>query len=164
MSDRFDEYMEQVQEKVLKHGWMLQGVFPRKGEPGSPFTYTVGLTPQYHHPELIVFGLPYQIVASILNDLGSRIRDGLVLHGGDRLDDVLQKKMVVEMVTCHEQEAREHLTVAGRFNNGPVRALQMAWPDKDNLLPWQEGYSLHPELQPVLGEPLSSPGSRPNDA
>lgn len=158
MTDPFLEYVQQVHEKVLRFGWVVQGVFPRKGEPGSPFSYTVGLTPQYHHPELILFGLPHETAGQLLNDLGGRVRDGLVLHAGDRLSDVLRATqlgmpMVVEMVAVPADEVSKRLTMAERYAKAPVRALQMAWPDKDNLLPWQEGYSLHPELQPVLGKP-----------
>lgn len=44
--------------------------------PLSMWSYTIGLTRTFHHPEIIICGLPAQTSQDILNNAGKRISGG----------------------------------------------------------------------------------------
>lgn len=65
-----DDGLHRIRSLVATHGHAIQGVFPRAGDPGVPFAYTVGLTPA-GHPELIVAALDFATMQQILNILAA---------------------------------------------------------------------------------------------
>jgi hypothetical protein len=52
------------------------------------------------------------------------------------------------------QDSSQHLTVANALyrNPGkqPIAALQVVFPDRAGRFPWQDGYGMRPETQPLL--------------
>lgn len=61
-------------------GWSVQMVEPRPGRVG--WTYTIGLSESYGHPELLVFGRDVWAGGRMLNELGTAVRDGTVVEPG----------------------------------------------------------------------------------
>lgn len=49
---------------------------PRAGETGSQFTYTIGLSKTFGHPEITIFGLDSKVSHEILSDCVEMIRNG----------------------------------------------------------------------------------------
>jgi len=138
-------YMERVQTIVAEHGWMIQAVGGSETEPG--FCYTVGLS-DYDHPEFIMFGLPFETAAHLLNDLGERVRGAVKFSDGVIVDDLLQNYPVYLMAVI---DPTEHLSVARKYAGGTVPALQVVWPDAEGRFPWDPGYPTEYKVMPVLG-------------
>lgn len=147
---QLDDYLERVAEIIEKHGWFLQGVFPRAGEWGPVFVYTIGLT-EFDHPEIIVFGLGYEIAPRILNDLGERVRGGEKFETGKPYDDILADYSCVFIEVANPDTAEE-ITQARNIYGPDIAALQLVWPDQDGRFPGEEGYSVDPRTQPLLGQ------------
>ena len=117
---------------------------------GPPFAYTVGLF-GLHHPELLIFGVPPGTAASVLNDLGERIRSGENLLPGSlvTLED-WPRRIIPEPVP----NPGEIVFAANRYYARPdefsVPVLQLSYDDKAGRFPWESGYSA-PESQPRPG-------------
>lgn len=144
-----DEYDRKAMETISRHGWMVQGVGAGEDSPG--FHYTVGLTLE-RHPEIITFGLPYQMGGTILNSVADLLRSGKRIEHGSIRRDVIQN-FPVEFVRVDEEQSRDHLTMAHRLLSGgvtPVVALQMVWPDAQGRFPWDEGFD-YGDAIPLLG-------------
>jgi len=139
------EYMERVRTIVAEHGWMIQAVGADDDEP--QFCYTVGLS-DYDHPEFVLCGLPFEVSAHLLNDLGERVRGAIKFTDGTVVDDLLQNYPVYLMEVT---EPAERLTVACAYAEGPVKALQVVWPDNESRFPWDPGYPEQYKVVPVLG-------------
>ncbi|WP_158615067.1 DUF4262 domain-containing protein [Cellulomonas sp. PhB150] len=69
-----EEVREDLLAKIERFGWTLCSV--EAGAGSLSFTYTIGLTRFHGHPELMVSGLDEFDAASVLNDLGERVRAG----------------------------------------------------------------------------------------
>jgi hypothetical protein len=117
---------------------------------GPPFAYTVGLF-GLHHPELLIFGVPPETAAVVLNDLGDRVRSGENLLPGSlvALDD-WPHRIIPEPVA----NPGEIVFAANRYYARPdefsVPVLQLSYDDGAGRFPWEPGYSA-PELQPRPG-------------
>lgn len=79
----FDQYDAWQRDTIRCHGWALQAVLG--DEDGPPFVYTVGLA-GFDHPELIVFATTQATGATVLNELGERVRAGGRLQAGERVE------------------------------------------------------------------------------
>ena len=141
-------------EDVASFGWHLVMVMEDKRGPG--FVYSVGMEHTLSHPEIIMFGLGLDLMATIINDMGREIRKGrnfseLGLFNG-----------LIENYACKviEVDAKWHPEYLGyamwharyRGRAGTLRVVQCLWPDKAGLFP--DEVECHPEvkrLQPLLG-------------
>ncbi len=132
-----------VQSNIDSFGWHAQGVF---GDDGTPnFLHTVGLT-AHGRPELMIAGLPFDTMHAIVNDLVERIlADDWVPPIDERVPGVL-----VDFDVRFVEADDAPVNVARAFYPGVmVRTLQVQWPDGDNRLPGDEGFSLPREMQEV---------------
>jgi hypothetical protein len=140
----------QVNQLVDEHGWMVQAVYGEK--PLDEWCYTVGLKHSFNHPELIIFGLPMQSAHFLLNDLAARIKNGQRFQPGDRLSGVMNADLALISVPREQYEEGYFAIARGFYGNYDFDALQVIWPDKKGLFPWDSGFDTHfNETQPVLG-------------
>lgn len=155
----FDQWEAQVTSTIRRHGWFIQyvggDVCSRPGCPcppadGPPFAYTVGLFGM-NHPELLVFGVPPQAAAAILNVLGEHVRSGGSLLPGIEVPvEGWDRKVILEVVP----NPGEIVFTANDFYRRPdehsVPVLQISYPDDEGRFPWEEGHS-RLEKQPRPG-------------
>lgn len=133
---------------VERHGWIVQGVSSTDTCPGPGFGYTVGLT-AHGFPELAIAGLPQRV---ILNDLAGRVFDFNRRYShGEVLDDVIGDGVKVTVVDGHYSREGLWPGTARALYGDTVRLQQICWPDDRNRFPWEAGYSLPPDGQPVIG-------------
>jgi hypothetical protein len=59
---------------IAKVGWALVGVEP--GERVVPWAYTLGLSPSFDHPELVVVGMDAADSSRLLNTLAHAVAEG----------------------------------------------------------------------------------------
>jgi len=83
-----DEKDVKVLETLEKWGWFVTKVGAGQGEPA--FAYSMGLYENFHHPEIVVFSLDLEVMHRLINNAGSRIRDGQKYGEGQKYDDLLQ--------------------------------------------------------------------------
>jgi hypothetical protein len=110
-------------------------VLPQAGTPG--WTYSIGLFQNYHHPEIVVFGLQDTLAHPVLNAIANDIRSGKHYEPDSQYHGLL------EGVRCTFKPVakmwhRPFLGWAEWFYNGadyPV--LQWIWPDKTQHYPWE---------------------------
>ena len=91
----------------------------------------------------------------VLNDLAKRLRSGDDLPVGSRDPSVLEGFEVTYLEVA--DTTTEDFAVALKLQSG-FRALQVVWPDLDNRLPWEPGYSFPATEQRLLGPPPSMAG------
>ena len=73
----YEEFLEDLHDRVQRFGWALQGVEAR-----PPWTYTIGLTERFDHPELVLAGVDPVLAMPVLNGLGTMIATGEQLRPG----------------------------------------------------------------------------------
>jgi hypothetical protein len=143
-----------VLEDVKHFGWHVMGVFPKKDETGPSWAYTIGLFHSFGHPEIALFGLPLKTCMSIVNFVGTRVKEGRKYEPGPCYDDVLDGSFRVAFREVKRQHYPEYFGFAKWFyESDPFPVLQCFWPDKEHRLPWDAGASdgLR-EAQPYLFE------------
>src|SRR3546814_19040579 len=64
----YDEMLAGLHGVVERFGWAVQGV-----EASTPWTYTIGLTERFGHPELVLVGIDISLAMNILNALADRV-------------------------------------------------------------------------------------------
>jgi len=103
------------------------------------FAYTIGLWHTFRRPEVVMFGLEGEGMAHWLNACVRRGRD----HGwpaeGEEFAGVLDG-FPVQLRPVHVSWHDALFGTAWRFYQGvTVPVLQLVWPDRNGLWPWQEG-------------------------
>ena len=107
---------------------------------GPPFAYTVGLF-GLAHPELLVFGLPPETAALVLDVLASRIEDGDNLLPGQMIElDEWHHRIVPEPVPNPGEIVFEANRYYQRPDEYSVPVLQLSYDDPHGRFPWEEGY------------------------
>jgi hypothetical protein len=131
-----DEVRFFIHSSVIRHGWFVQGVEGKRPD-GIPWAYTIGLSENFDHPELVLAGTEdWEQTARILNGMADHIRRGCPLTAGQRF--AMPDETWAELVAVHFAQF-DH----GVFNSwtdyyrciGPpypqAHALQVWMPDGD---------------------------------
>jgi hypothetical protein len=126
------------------------------GDGYSPsFAYTIGLYRTYGHPELICFGLSLSLLHSVLWS-GKELLDkqpmpDLSIDYPDLIDDY-----DVRLLPVAKEWYGDYFGYGIWFNQGRnFPALQIVWPDKQTLYPWNEGFNPNwKATQPLLDRNL----------
>ena len=141
-----DQYDAHLTTTIRRHGWFIQYVggdsCSRPGcsctdDGGPPFAYTVGLF-GLNHPELLIFDVAPHTAATVLNELGDRIRAGesflpgmtIQFQGWDR-----------EIVIEHVPNPGEIVLTANDYYRRPpevsVPVVQVTYCDDQSRFPWE---------------------------
>lgn len=126
-----DDYLQAVSQNIEEYGLHLVGVFSTD-EPGPNFTYTIGLLESTGF-ELLVYGLPHEIAAVVLNQIGEHVRacESLSLDTPDHRFTNLP----VKFVKCGPR-AQEVNGMARRYHGADhVPMVQIVLCDRDGLFP-----------------------------
>jgi len=128
--------VEGLRQRVREQGWDVVSVAVKGGVPRH--SYTIGLA-RRGLPEFIVFGFSADLARPVLSDLAQRVLDGERFPTQVGLADVLPGMPAV-LLEVPEAEANHYLVAAREYAPKSLRALQIAWPDGQDLFPWQDGY------------------------
>jgi hypothetical protein len=151
-----DEHDRKLLTDVKQYGWHVIGI--EEDEEGPSFAYSIGLQHSLHDPEIIVFGLPVQLMHQIINGIGEKVRSGERFEHLDEWDDILDGYNVA-FRNVERKHFRDYFGYARWFYRGDdFSALQCVWPDSQHRYPW------HPEApaaliqrQPLLTDDQSWP-------
>lgn len=106
------------------------------------FVYSIGLYKNFNHPEIICFGLSTQLMATLINDARDMIRKGQKLTTGELYPEFLTGYNV-QFIEVDKAYYCNYLGYANWFydwdDSFPV--LQLVWPDKQQLFPWDENFN-----------------------
>jgi hypothetical protein len=111
---------------VLSHGWSVIAL-PEEGEwPG--WVYSVGLWHTFGVPEVCLFGLRVADMHHWVNEVGERVRAGLVPRPDTVVDDLLDGyPLVVRPV--HPSWHLDLFAFGVGFYRRPVPVVQLVWPE-----------------------------------
>lgn len=124
---------------VEKHGFSI-ALF--NGDGYSPsFGYTIGLFKTYGYPELICFGLSHDLMHSIFwtgKELFDKQREpDLAIGHSDFLEGYEVRFLSVDKARYGDYFGYGHWFYSG----WDFPALQIVWPDKEGLFPWNEDFN-----------------------
>jgi Domain of unknown function (DUF4262) len=132
-----DAVLREVADDIRKLGLSVITVPSDGTEP--TLAYSVGLWGSYHHPEIVVFGLPPEVGHTIINDIGLRVKSGKRFRDGDIIRKLANLPMAFVKVPKDRFEG--HLTVAlTYYEHAKFPALQLVWPNRQCRFPWQSTY------------------------
>ena len=135
---------------IEKFGWhflMVKG----NGTPG--FLYTIGLWKTYKKPEILMFALsedPSSLQGSFVGVV-KRVVQGETLKPGEAVSKAFKKHDGAVQTVLPKWFPSFFGTGAAVYGSFDFPALQLYWPDRRGLFPWQSGFD--PELfrfQPIL--------------
>jgi len=138
---------------VEKYGFQVAHV---ESDGYSPsFSYTIGLFKTYGYPELICFGLNQDLLHSVLWSgkelLDKQSAPDQRIGYPDFIGDY-----DIRLLTVNKSWYRYYFGYGIWFNAGQgFPALQIVWPDKQALYPWQDGFNSNWKAgQPLLDRNL----------
>lgn len=116
------------------------------------FVYSIGLYKNFRHPEIICFGLKTEVMSSLINHACDLIKAGETLTTGKDYAGFLEG-YDIQFLDVDKEHYPDYLGYASWFYEGswdfPV--LQLVWPDKQHLFPWEEGFNSNWKFkQPLL--------------
>jgi uncharacterized protein DUF4262 len=122
---------------VARRGWGVVSVPPEGRRPA--YAFTVGLWHSFSHAEASVFGRDEDEMARWLDIVGREVKTGRVLLP-DRLGDDVVGTVEVFPRPALASWHRHLFGAALAFYRGqPVPMLQLVWPDRQGVLPWEPG-------------------------
>ena len=144
---------KKIRGDVEKYGWSV-GLF-EKGTATPSFAYTIGLWKTYNHPEIIAFGLPVDLLYTILNDTANLIKEGKQLSLGVDNNEILTN-LPVQFRQVDASNIPDYFGFAQWFNDyESFPAIQLFWPDKAGKFPWEPTYDEKYRFdQPLLDHKL----------
>ncbi len=115
------------------------------------FAYSIGLWKNFNHPEVIAFGLPIELLHSLICTAKQEIEKRGKLEPGHTYSDFLEGYQI-QFLEVNKAHYSDYLGY-GRWFNGsfdfPV--LQLVWPDKEHKWPWEEEFNTNWRFkQPLL--------------
>ena len=115
------------------------------------FSYSVGLTETYHHPEIICFGLPSEIHHQIINDIAVIIQKGGALNTNKEYDNIFQGSSA-KFIKVDKSNVEDYFGIAIKyFGTTEIECLQLIWTDRNNKFPWEDGFEKEFKFkQPLL--------------
>jgi len=158
-----DEREHRVVFNVENYGTDVEQIAASPDDDG--FSFTIGLQFHHDHPELIVFGQQPPWQHSLLNSLRDEIQSGARFEHNSVCTTVLEGFRLTFRDVPEERLAEYFGCALWFYRNvapadGPLRALQVVWPDLSDVLPWEAGYRSG-YRQPMLdGTPNTAPANR----
>lgn len=137
--------LQDMHNKIARHGWAVQGVFGEEETREAPFAYTVGLTAK-GLPELVIYGLNVGLAGNLLNTAATRMIESGEFNAGQAISRLIRNFDMVAIDVLRPVD----LLVAMQIY-GPVRAIQLVWPGAKGQYPWQDGYEFPADVQPLMG-------------
>lgn len=137
MNDIQQALLNAIGANVRGSGWHCQYVFPREGEAGSSFTYTVGFR-ERGWPELIIFAVPAKVGHNLLSNARKLFEESGPPPNGWSTDNIANMPTYFREVDP-EAACANHLCFARSYYGQtlPERVMQVIWPDREGLFPWE---------------------------
>lgn len=130
---------KEIQDKIDQYGCYIIQVESDDYLPA--YAYTIGLFQRFKHPEIICFGLSIELLGNLLNDVCASIKDGSPLHAGTLYEEFI-KNYPIQFLTVDKSYHSDYMAICNIFyHTDDYPTLQMVWPDRQPLFPWEEGFN-----------------------
>lgn len=120
---------------IKEFGWHVINV--PEDEHGAGFSYSIGFTQTYNHPEIIITGLSIELRNHLINDLAKNIKLGETYNKNCRYDDLLENNDVIFLEVLPEFYA-EYFGFGRDLIGYNIKALQCFYPNKLGRFPFEE--------------------------
>jgi hypothetical protein len=135
--EALDVHEQHFVDIIREHGWFHTTVLADAEQVG--FHYTTGWQLTIGHPEIIIFGLKTETVASVLWDLYRDATSGKNLPVNSLTDQAF-KSLPAYTFEVSPDFYPEYLGWSRWFYGGDdFRCLQLVWPDREARFPWDDG-------------------------
>ena len=122
---------------IEKFGWHCLSVAPRAGTEGSTFSYTVGLTKTFGHPEIILFGLGSK-GHSLLSGCVELIKKGTTFEPERPYTNVFGSGFKAIFKRVRPECLKDHFLAALHYyGDRTFEGLVLFWPNEEYLFPWE---------------------------
>jgi hypothetical protein len=149
--DRDMDHADKIAWVVETNGWCAEPVAAIEDPPRPPYTYSIGFEVTYHHPEIVIFGLQPVAARGLIDMMAEYLEAGGHLPQGVFVG-LLDNELPSALLPTDPAEVDGLFEGADAFHSAPYRVSQFVWPDRNGLLPWNEGYDERLRLaQPVIG-------------
>lgn len=145
------EAEKQILSDIAEYGFHVALI---DGDGYSPsFAYTIGLFKTYGYPELVCFGLNFDLLHSVLWE-GKRLLDKQPKPDSDTGYPDFLEGFDVRFITVDETRYSDYFGYAKWFyGSWQFPVLQIVWPDKQALYPWDKDFNSNWKYkQPLLDQ------------
>jgi len=146
-----NNFLKDTEDKIKKYGYVVIFVFADVENQKPSFTYTVGLSKTYKHPELIVFGLPQEASKILLDNVVEKIIED---KGGVEVNKLYEEiaNMPLQFLKVKNGAADEYaMNFFYHYPDVKLEMLQMIWPDPAGIFPTEDSYDPKYKIaQPLL--------------
>lgn len=148
-------FQADIDRSIAQTGIHIQPILPSDENP--PYVYTVGMT-LIGAPELIVFGLPPQVAASMIHKMFAEMRMGNRPKNQKDIIDLASVPLRLENVS---RSAVDEFTGQGDAylvsHGHRPKYQQLMWPDEQGIFPNEKGFDeRYRATQPYLGKKTMS--------
>ena len=92
------------------------------------------------HPEMVLFGLDVDVMHHLINDAAKQIQRGVKHEEGHRYDDLIAGYSCEFRVVPPVRYKGFLNQTIWYYNGSPFPTLQLVWPDRTGLFPWEDGF------------------------
>lgn len=148
-------HSEKIEWMIETTGWAIEPV-PAATDSDPPvagYAYTIGFPAAFGFPELLLFGLTPVAARGLMGLVADLLAGGTEVPLGVPVIGVLdgEQRCVFAPIDTAEWAALFGTAVAW-YRGGPFEAVQLLWPDRNGMLPYEIGFDQRLRLaQPVIG-------------
>ena len=134
-----DDFRDTLERNIKRYGLSVIGVLEEDGAPS--FSYTIGLTKTWGHPECLIFLPDLEIAQDILNKIAELIADGRRFSPGTSHRDILENRFACIFRHAGARAKEEFaIQACSYYGDRDFSVLQVVWPDKRGRFPHEPGF------------------------
>ena len=150
-----DEERARIEKDI--QSWGCHVIRVPEDDEGPGFAFSIGFHERFDHPEVIVTGLPLDLMHDIVNGIAEVLLEGKRYEVGQRYGEILDAYECA-FVEVDRSFYYDFLgTARWYYGNDDFDVLQCVWPDRDGRYPWDDACAPGlVEAQPLLNRPDAS--------
>lgn len=129
-------YIKRARTLVRRYGWMVQGVLPDESQP--TYSYSVGLSKTFGHPEVFMVGFHPNVARSIINVAGNKVKADAWLDAPAYVDEIIESYPVA-ILPLDAASVFEHSTAGRAILGRSFDGVLLLLPDAAGRFPWDAG-------------------------
>lgn len=153
--------VEDARKDIETYGWHVMLI---RGDEEPGFLFTVGLWHSFRHPEILLFApsLDPAGMTGRLQPLAQRVSEGETFTADQPYENLFGRFDGLFRPVDRRWYPWFLGTAMAFYGGTDFPVLQLFWPDRDSLYPWETGFSseLHP-FQPLLHESVAEMANLP---
>ncbi|WP_158237927.1 DUF4262 domain-containing protein [Emticicia sp. TH156] len=131
---------EKIINDIQKYGWHVVHILD--DDRGEKYSYTIGLTDSFKHPEIAISGLKPDICSLIFEGIVETIKDGFEYKVNKEYDDILEGYNCIFRQISDNKYDNLFGKATEYYKEKAFNVYQLFYPDNENNFPWDNEYSL----------------------